>query len=333
MVGESGRPKTLMRSRHQRAAGPTILLILAIAAAACGADHDTPVGLQSTTSTAAVSSDGASTAEAATVEAVPSDATATEDPPDEAAAQDSTPSTSATPATAVTTSSTPEPQVTNTSTSESEVTTTHPAAEVTASSTPEPEVTTTTCDVVTPEQTEGPFYFDAGQVRSDITDGKPGVPLLVRIRLMSAGSCEPIGDAAVDIWHADAAGHYSGYPRQGRDRVDTSGQTFLRGRQFTDANGLAEFETIYPGWYEGRTVHIHFKAYSDGRSLITSQLYFPDDITARVLSTQPYSARGSGNRTNEDDGIFDNTPQSEALMGLLTSNGDGYIVLLTVVTH
>ncbi|MDE0269111.1 MAG: hypothetical protein OXI96_08810 [Acidimicrobiaceae bacterium] len=310
--------KPLIRSKQQRLAASTIMLILALVAAACGSDSDN--ALVPTTSTETVSSESLTTTEPVTVEVVPSDEATAKDPTDQAVPSES-----------VDISANPTPEVPASSTAEPvEVTITNPAADIPASSTPEPEIITTTCDVVTPEQTEGPFYFDAGQVRSNITEGKPGIPLLVRIRLVRVGSCEPIRDAAVDIWHADAAGHYSGYPRQGRDRVDTSGETFLRGRQFTDADGLAEFETIYPGWYEGRTVHIHFKAYSEERGLITSQLYFPDDITAKVLSTQPYSARSYGNRTNEDDGIFDDTPQSEALMGHLTSNGDGYIVSLTV---
>ena len=199
-------------------------------------------------------------------------------------------------------------------------------------STPESvEVTEITCDV-TPQQTEGPYYFDAGQVRRDITEGKPGVPLLVRLRLMETGSCEPIRDAAVDIWHADTAGRYSGYPRQGDDRADTSGETFLRGTQFTDADGLVEFQTVYPGWYRNRTVHIHFKAHTDERNLVTSQIYFPDGITDTVYSTQPYSARGPRRATNENDEILMSTPANEALLGHVARNGNGdrYVVSLTI---
>ena len=185
------------------------------------------------------------------------------------------------------------------------------------------------CDV-TPRQTEGPYYFDIGQVRRDIAEGRPGTPLLVALRLVETGSCEPIPDATVDIWHADAAGQYSGYRGQGDDGIDTSGQTFLRGRQITDADGLVEFETIYPGWYPGRAVHIHFKAYADGRSLVASQMYFPDDITGIVYSAEPYSTRGHQGTTNESDRILTGSPANEALLGHVTPNGAGYVVSLTV---
>ena len=123
----------------------------------------------------------------------------------------------------------------------------------------------------------------------------PGMPtaVLVKLRLAEAGSCEPIRDAIVEIWHPDAAGQYSGYRGPGDNGADTSGETFLGGMQITDTNGNVEFETIYPGWYPGRTVHIHFKAYRDQRSLVTSQMYFPDDITDIIYLVEPYSARGS----------------------------------------
>ena len=182
---------------------------------------------------------------------------------------------------------------------------------------------------ITPRQTEGPFYFDIGMVRRDIIDGRPGTPLLVNLRLVEAGSCEPIGGATVDIWHTDAAGHYSGYPGQGDDRADTSGETFLRGRQITDANGLVEFETIYPGWYPGRTVHIHFKAFGDRWSL-ASQLYFPDEVSDAVFAREPYAARGSQDTPNPDDSILARDLQDHALMGQVTESGSGYAVSLTV---
>ena len=146
--------------------------------------------------------------------------------------------------------------------------------------------------MISPRQTAGPFYFDTGLVRRDISEGRPGAPLVVAFRLVHADSCRPIPDAVVDIWHADAVGQYSGYRGQGDDGSDTSGETFLRGIQVTDAEGLAEFDTIYPGSYSGRTVHIHFKAYTDERSFITSQMYFPDEATDAVFTAEPYASRG-----------------------------------------
>src|SRR5216683_2289446 len=114
-----------------------------------------------------------------------------------------------------------------------------------------------TC-VLTPEQTEGPYYIANEAVRRNITDGRPGTPLLLRAFVLNASTCKPIKGAAVDIWHADAAGNYSGFSS------DTSSRTFLRGIQKTDQNGLAIFTTIYPGWYQGRAVHIHVKVHVGG---------------------------------------------------------------------
>ena len=184
------------------------------------------------------------------------------------------------------------------------------------------------CDV-TPRQTEGPYYLDVGQVRRDITEGKLGTPLLVRLHLVEAGSCAPIGDASVDIWHTDAAGQYSGFGGQGDDGADTSGETFLRGTQITDANGLVEFETVYPGWYPGRTAHIHFKAYTDEGSLVSSQMYFPDHISDAVYAAEPYSVRGVRRTTNDNDGLTRN-PASRALLGNVMESGDGYVVSMVV---
>ena len=114
--------------------------------------------------------------------------------------------------------------------------------------------------VLTPQATEGPFYFDPKQIRQDIVEDRVGAPLRIAVRVMRVDEgCTPLQDALVDLWHADAGGLYSGYPRQLGGR-DTTGQTFLRGMQVTNADGVALFDTIYPGWYPGRTVHIHFKS-------------------------------------------------------------------------
>ncbi len=139
--------------------------------------------------------------------------------------------------------------------------------------------------VLTPELTEGPFYLDLDQVRSDITEGRPGVPLALRVTVVDADSCEPIKDAAVDVWHCDAEGVYSGV--QGDDG------TFLRGIQMTDASGVATFQTVYPGWYTGRAVHIHLKVHLGGTETFTGQLFFEDEQTAEGLRGRP--VRGPGN--------------------------------------
>ena len=194
------------------------------------------------------------------------------------------------------------------------------------------DVAQPSCDP-TPSKTEGPFYFDAGHVRRDITEGKPGTPLLVSFRLVEAGSCAPIPDAFVDVWHTDAAGLYSGYRGQGDDGADTSGQTFLRGKQITDADGLAEFDTIYPGAYPGRTIHIHFKAYTDEQRLLTSQMHFPDEVTDVVLQSEPYSEHGPRSTTNESDRLVNDDSEDQALLGQVTQYEEGYKVALTIAVR
>lgn len=167
--------------------------------------------------------------------------------------------------------------------------------------------------VVTPRQTEGPFFLDKqlerADIRSDLREGslKGGVPLTLSLRIMTVrdDACAPLARAIVDLWHCDAAGVYSGVERRGRP--EAAGH-FLRGYQVTDDRGVVQFITVYPGWYPGRTVHIHFKvrARADrgaGREL-TSQLYFDDDLTDRVHAQEPYAGRGRRAIRNSQDGLF-----------------------------
>ena len=142
---------------------------------------------------------------------------------------------------------------------------------------------------LTPEQTEGPFYFDADKIRSDIREGHDGAELRMRLQVRTAGECKPLRDAVVDIWHCDAAGEYSFDP-----------DTFCRGAQATNADGIAEFTTVYPGWYQGRTVHIHAKVHLDNSTVLTTQLTFDDDFTAKVFEREPYAER-SGRDTFNDE--------------------------------
>ena len=131
---------------------------------------------------------------------------------------------------------------------------------------------------LTPELTEGPFYFDADQVRSDIRDGREGTTLRLALRVRDS-RCEPVANAVVDIWHCDAGGAYS-----------EQGHPFLRGVQTTDRDGIAEFTTIYPGWYSGRTVHIHAKVHLDSSTVLTTQVFFDDAVTDEVFAAAPYDA-------------------------------------------
>lgn len=160
---------------------------------------------------------------------------------------------------------------------------------------------------VYPEQTEGPFYLDGELVRSDIAEGKPGIPLKLTLEVVSAADCAPLPSAAVDVWHCDASGVYSGYPGQ-LGGLDTSGQKFMRGTQVSDATGRVVFQTIYPGWYPGRTTHIHFKVRGSGGWEATSQMYFPEDVSAAVYGAeQPYVARGQKDTSNAADGVATGT--------------------------
>lgn len=169
--------------------------------------------------------------------------------------------------------------------------------------------------VVRPAQTEGPYFLDEmlnrSDIRSDPTDGssREGARLDLAFRAfrIGEGECRPLEGALVDVWQCDALGVYSGV-RDIADRFDTRGQKFLRGYQTTDADGTARFVTIYPGWYEGRTVHIHFKVRTtpeaDGGYEFTSQLYFDDALTDDVLRKAPYAGKGERSTRNPDDGIY-----------------------------
>jgi protocatechuate 3,4-dioxygenase beta subunit len=152
--------------------------------------------------------------------------------------------------------------------------------------------------VLTPEQTEGPYYIAGEKLRRNITEGRPGVPLLLRLRVVDASTCRPIRGAAVDIWHADALGVYSGFGAGRRNR------TAMRGIQRTDRTGLARFRSVYPGWYQGRTVHIHVKVHLAGNVVHTGQLYFPDSVTDRVFRRKPYSRRPRRSTRNANDFVF-----------------------------
>ena len=192
------------------------------------------------------------------------------------------------------------------------------------------KATTPKC-IVSPEQTEGPYFVDEKLKRSDIrtdpVDSKisDGVPLQLTLRVSSVQdtSCTPLANAIVDIWHCDALGVYSDVTDRG---FDTVGKKFLRGYQVTDANGRVQFTTIYPGWYQGRTTHIHFKvrtaANARQSSEFTSQLYFDDAVSDRIYKQQPYASIGQHTQTNEQDGIFQRGGQQ--LMLTLTENPQGY---------
>lgn len=179
----------------------------------------------------------------------------------------------------------------------------------------------------TPEIEEGPFFVDERLNRSDLTadSTEPGVAngvplhLAFRIRTLHGSTCVPLAGAHVDVWHADATGHYSDEAPE-----HTSGRHFLRGYQVTDRNGTVAFRTVFPGWYPGRTPHVHVKVrtYSPSGNVthtLTTQLYFDDAVTDTVFARGAYAVRGARQMTNARDGLFDRRTQLA-----LTRSGAGY---------
>lgn len=177
--------------------------------------------------------------------------------------------------------------------------------------------------VLAPEQTEGPYYLDDHKVRRNITEGRPGAPLTLRLTVVDVSTCKPIKGAAVDVWHCDAGGVYSGTSVQG-----TEDERFLRGIQRTDANGLALFQTLYPGWYGGRTVHIHVMVHIGGNVVHTGQLYFPDTLTDTVYKSSPYKRRSNRTTRNLADSIYRTGGKRSTLK--LRKRGTGYIGSITM---
>ena len=184
--------------------------------------------------------------------------------------------------------------------------------------------------VVRPAQTEGPYFVDEKLNRSDIRSEpsdkstKAGVALRLEFRVsrIAGGACAPLTAAIVDIWHCDALGVYSDV----RDAAfNTRGKKFLRGYQETDARGVAQFLTIYPGWYEGRAVHIHFKIRGTGRSArqqeFTSQLYFDEAVTDQIFKQAPYSGKAGRRTRNDGDFIFRRDGKELLLTPMKTSEG------------
>jgi len=204
---------------------------------------------------------------------------------------------------------------------------------------PTVEPTALAC-VASPSMTEGPYFVDELLKRSDIridpTDGtmRPGIPLTLAITLFSVNGnvCAPLKGAQIDIWHCDASGVYSDEAAN-----NTVGKKFLRGYQLTDDTGLASFTTIYPGWYMGRTVHIHVKVRTfsaDGTQsyAFNSQLFFDDTLSDMIFAQPPYSAHGKRDTTNATDMVFNGTDQGtadphdmgEKMLLTLTKDGQGY---------
>jgi len=178
-----------------------------------------------------------------------------------------------------------------------------------------------------PEETAGPFPIrtPAQLVRENIIGNRTGVPLMITLNIQDTNNgCSPIAGAIVDIWHCDAQGNYSEYA--GQQDGDFTSENFLRGRQTTDASGNASFISIFPGWYPGRTPHIHLEVQnSAGTSLLISQISWDDNISNTVYASQEYN--GNADTNNSSDDIVTNANLADSLTGNLT---DGYVLMKNI---
>lgn len=200
----------------------------------------------------------------------------------------------------------------------------------------------------TPQQTEGPYFVEdmpnRSDIRSDTSNGsvEQGIPLRLVIHVygVNDGSCVPLKGAKLDIWHANSQGIYSGVKDMG-----TAENNFLRGYQVTDNNGTVEFTTIYPGWYEGRAIHIHDKVRifngQEKELEWTAQLYFNNSINEQVHEQTPYNSHGPVKTTNEQDMIYTGASadgliqknSGKQLMVNLTKQGASYLGTFNVVLN
>ncbi len=170
----------------------------------------------------------------------------------------------------------------------------------------QPRLLATPASGTTPSQTAGPFYFNTALNRPDIAEGKPGIPMQVRLRVLSLATGQPVVGADVAIWHSTADGIYSGYAPNAFQSEETSGRNYCRGMQVTNASGRVSFNTVYPGWYVVRTPHIHVKVRVAGIEVLTTQLYFDETVNDEVFDlVAAYGGRGTRPVRNSNDGGFD----------------------------
>ena len=186
------------------------------------------------------------------------------------------------------------------------------------------------------EETQGPYWFDVDSIRSDIREDRPGATFELALRALDCSGSGPIPNAVIEIWHCDAGGVYSGFesgsaggpgdappgppPRNGggggapggsggndQEATPTDDGTYLRGAQTTDKDGIVTFTTIFPGWYRGRTTHIHVKVHIDKKTVLTTQLFFDEALLNTVNAAAPYSSHTGreSNTTNAQDSIYD----------------------------
>jgi uncharacterized protein (TIGR03437 family) len=203
-----------------------------------------------------------------------------------------------------------------------------------------------TCVLATPQVTEGPYWVDEKLFRSDIrTDPTTGIAragisltFTIAVQNSSGSTCVPLAGALVDVWHCDAKGIYSDEasynPGGGTGTVVTTGQKFLRGYQITDDNGEVQFTTIYPGWYSGRTIHIHVRVRTySGTTVLdnyVTQLFFDDTVSNTVLATSSYSRTTNRDTLNSNDMVYEGAPNPSRMLMPVTQSGSGYTGAVTL---
>ncbi|MFE1922956.1 intradiol ring-cleavage dioxygenase [Streptomyces asoensis] len=217
-----------------------------------------------------------------------------------------------------------------------------PEAPTTDSADAAPVAAAAVC-TLTKEMTEGPYYLDGQYVRADVTEGKAGVPLKLTLTVVDDDTCVPLSNALVEIWHCDALGEYSGFVgNNGHSEPDDG--TFLRGGVLTNASGVANLTTIYPGWYRGRCIHIHVKvhtgvtltsngSFTGGQELHTGQLFINETITTAVAKVSPYSTNTVPRTTLAQDSIYDDGGAASGLLTLTalgSTTSAGYAGTLTL---
>jgi protocatechuate 3,4-dioxygenase beta subunit len=185
---------------------------------------------------------------------------------------------------------------------------------------------------LSPEKTAGPYPLDEQFDRRDVTEGVPGSPMRLAFRVLDA-SCKPITDAKVEIWHTDSTGDYSAYIDNGGGKDDGPGTTFCRGTQPTNAEGIVEFHTIYPGWYSGRAVHIHLRVHLNDKTVLTSQVFFEPEYMATIYAAAPYADNGLPDTPVTADGIAGDAKAEQTILTTTagpTLKGAGTLALLNL---
>ena len=189
---------------------------------------------------------------------------------------------------------------------------------------------------VSPRETKGPFptKTPSQMVQANIKSDRTGIALLMKLSIVDkTNDCKPLAGANVDIWHCDKDGNYSEYGNHPMQRTDLTSAHFLRGRQATDANGNVSFLSIYPGWYHGRAPHIHLEIFDKaGRSLLVTQVAFPENISSKVYSSIQYAVRGEADTSNKRDNVFADSlsDQMAEISGNIT---DGFTLAKTIVVR